>query len=327
MEKYPAFQVFDAKKTEITSKENEAYIVVYPENIISAGTVKFTVVGIGDYTGTVTKSYKIKPSAKSESDIIVSSPSSEGYTYVSTGVTGYDPDITLKDGTWLEKGKDYTLAYGNNKKVGTAKCKINFIGNYKGVKAITKEFTIKPFNIADFYDDNIIIADLTSGGKPGTYKSVPYIIDNEANALVKSSEFKLTYYVNEAMTTEMKEKLSSGKVWVKIEPKNAAKGNYTGSRVVSYTIRESGTDLSKAKVTFDPNKPVYTGSSLTPSCSVELNKTKLDNSNNDKYNVRYLSNVYKGKATVIITGADGSDYVGSKTATFTIAASDIKDIK
>ncbi|MDE7206528.1 MAG: hypothetical protein K2N90_05135, partial [Lachnospiraceae bacterium] len=319
-EKYPAFQVLDAKKTDITNKENEAYIVVYPENVISAGTVKFTVVGIGDYTGTVTKSYKIKPSAKAAGDINVSAPNSAGYTFVSTGVTEYDPDVTLKDGTWLEKGRDYTLAYSNNKKAGTAKCKINFIGNYKGVKAITKEFKINQFNIADFDADNIIAADLTSGGKPGAYKSVPYIIDNEANALIKSSEFKFTYYVDEAMKTEMKEKLTSGKIWVKIEPKNAAKGNYTGTRTVSYTIRESGKDLSKAKITFEPNKPAYTGSEVTPECKVDGTSIK----NDPKYQVRYLSNINKGKATVIITGAEGSDYVGSKTATFTIAASDIK---
>ncbi|MBD5469786.1 MAG: hypothetical protein HDR19_01340 [Lachnospiraceae bacterium] len=326
-EKYPAFTVLDAKKTDITNKEGEAYIVVYPENIISAGTVKFTVVGIGDYTGTVTKSYKIKPSAKQASDINVSEPSSGGYTFVSTGVTAYDPSVTLKDGTWLEKGKDYTLAYSNNKKAGTAKCKINFIGNYKGIKAITKEFKINQFNIADFYEDNIIITDKTSGGKPGIYKSVPYIIDNEADALVKSSEFKFTYYVDEAMTKEMKGsdgKLTSGKIWVKIEPKNAAKGNYTGTRTVSYNIHENGTDLSKAKITFNPSKPAYTGSPLEPECSVAVNGATINNSNNDKYNVRYLSNINKGKATVIITGADGSEYVGSKTATFTIVASDIK---
>lgn len=214
----------------------------------------------------------------------------------------------------------FTLAYSNNKKAGTGKCKINFIGNYKGIKAITKEFKINQFNIADFNEGNIIITDKTSGGKPGIYPSVPYIIDNASDTLVKSSEFKFTYYVDEAKTTEMKVKLISGKVWVKIEPKNTAKGNYTGERTVSYTIRDGGTDLSKAKITFNPSKPAYTGSPLTPECSV--NGTSIQG--NDKYSVRYLSNINKGKATVIVTGAAGSEYVGSKTAVFTITASDIQ---
>lgn len=321
-EKYPAFQVLDAKKADITSKVNEAYIVVYPEDIISAGTVKFTVVGIGDYTGTVTKSYKIKPSAKAATDMNISAPNSGGYTFVSTGVTEYDPDITLKDGTWLEKGRDYTLAYSNNKKAGTAKCKINFIGNYKGIKAVTKEFKINPFNISDFYAENIIVADQTSGGKPGTYKSVPYIIDNEVNALIKSSEFKFTYYVDEAMKKEMKGsdgKLTSGKIWVKIEPKKADKGNYTGTRTVSYKIWDKGGNLSKAKITFQPAKPVYTGSWIEPECFVDGKSIK----GNEKYQVRYLSNINKGKATVIITCTDETGYIGSKTATFTITASNI----
>lgn len=112
-------------------------------------------------------------------------------------------------------------------------------------------------------------------------------------------------------------KLSSGQVWVKIEPKND-KGNFTGERKVSYMIREGGKDLSKAKVTFSPDKAVYTGSPLEPECSVDGKSIK----NNEKFHVRYLSNVNKGKATVIITSAD--EYVGSKTATFTITAFGIK---
>lgn len=156
------------------------------------------------------------------------------------------------------------------------------------------------------------------------YKSVPYIIDNEADVLVKSSEFKYTYYTDETLKTEMG-KLSSGQVWVKIEPKNAAKGNYTGTRTVSYFVRDSGKDLAKAKITFNPGKPSYTGGALEPECSVDGTPIK----NNEKFNIRYLNNVNKGKATVIITTKAGgietdSDYVGGKTAGFTIGASDIK---
>lgn len=221
----------------------------------------------------------------------------------------------------LTEGRDYTLAYSNNKKAGRAKCKISFIGNYKGVKAITEEFTINPFDLKDFDVDNIIVTDKVSGGKPRTYKSVPYIVENETNVLIKSSEFKFTYYL-EDKTTEMKGsagKLTSGKVWVKIEPKNS-NGNYKGDPVyVSYNVRENGTDLSKAKVTFTPNKVPYTGSPLTPVCNID--DTPI--SENDKLEVRYLNNVNKGKATVIVIGT-GDTYVGSKTATFTITASDIK---
>ncbi len=50
--------------------------------------------------------------------------------------------VTDKKGNKLKKGTDYTVAYKNNKWVGTAKVTVNFIGNYSG-KA-TRKFTIVP---------------------------------------------------------------------------------------------------------------------------------------------------------------------------------------
>lgn len=48
------------------------------------------------------------------------------------------PAVTVKDGTKkLVKGKDYTVTYANNKKVGTATITITGKGNYTGTKTIT----------------------------------------------------------------------------------------------------------------------------------------------------------------------------------------------
>ena len=53
------------------------------------------------------------------------------------------PAVTIRDGsTALRSGTDYTLRYSNNKKVGTAKVKITFRGNYTGTA--TASFRILP---------------------------------------------------------------------------------------------------------------------------------------------------------------------------------------
>lgn len=48
------------------------------------------------------------------------------------------PSVTLKyNGKTLAKGKDYTVTYSNNKKIGTAKVTITGIGNYTGKRTAT----------------------------------------------------------------------------------------------------------------------------------------------------------------------------------------------
>lgn len=98
-------------------------------------------------------------------------------------------------------------------------------------------------------------------------------------------------------------------------------------------------DLSKAKVTFKDKdgkaikKLGYTGSPLTPDVEVTI-KTKGKNItiSPSQYDIQWTNNINKGRATVVLTGnskkATGSEYtfVGSKTATFTITAGNIKDI-
>ncbi len=143
---------------------------------------------------------------------------------------------------------------------------------------------------------------------------------------------------------------SSKTVYVKIEP--SAKSNYKNTDkdktlTGSYTVWKKGSkeaDLSKAKVTFyegtatkATSKLSYTGNAIEPikldssvkqedgNCyiKVEVDKKTVPA---DAYEVEFVSNVNKGKATVVIKPADTSAqdgtttaYTGGKVATFTIA--------
>lgn len=317
------FVVIDAKtKQPLTDTE---YRTVYAADVTRAGTVRVTFIGMNAHTGSITKTYQIQPNQKAD-DILVSAPNADGYAFVSAGVTAYQPVVSVS-GTVLLEGTDYTLTYRNHKKVGTATCKISFLGNYKGVKPIVKTFQINPYDLSRLGAEHVIVADKSSKGKAGIYKSVPYLIEDETNVLLKTSAFRITYYVDKVMTKEMKGssgKLTEGTVYLKIEPKGK-KSNYTGVAYASYEVHADGKDLAKAKIVVTPKKTQYTGSPVgadTIQCAVYYDGEDIT----DLTDICYGNNIAKGKASILVTGR-ANGFIGAKTASFTIVPSDIKTTK
>lgn len=87
------------------------------------------------YTGTKTLNFKITPANIAACQIQMTK---------TVGYTGKQvkPAVVLTyQGNILTAGKDYNLAYSNNKKMGTAAVTIKGIGNFTGVR--TEQFTIK----------------------------------------------------------------------------------------------------------------------------------------------------------------------------------------
>ena len=121
---------------------NNAYLVkdrdfklVYSNNI-NAGTGTVTIIGIGNYSGTIKKTYTINRKSITGLTVKLSSTS---YTY---NGQAKKPSITIKYGIiTLKSGQDYIVTYTHNVKVGIATVKITGKGNYNGT--ITKTFTIK----------------------------------------------------------------------------------------------------------------------------------------------------------------------------------------
>lgn len=310
------------------------YMVVYPANVTDAGTKKISVVGMGLYTGTVSKSYTIKPAVNTSGFVNVEYESGNieriKLPYRSTGVTFNDQiKVTYtKDGNTLllKEGKDYKLTYSGNKKAGSkAKFTISFLGNYKGMKKQTRMFTIEK---ADLENASVVIADAVYKKKPGIYKSVPYLIEPETGRLINASNYKVSYYIDETRNIEMKgnNKVSSGDiVYVKIEAK--ANGNYRSNTPIVKTYRiADAINLSNVKISFIDAKTEYatktaeyTGNKITDQeIKVLINGKHAD----EDVVITYANNIAKGKATVIITGTGkpGCKYTGCKKATFNIAA-------
>ncbi len=109
------------------------------DDFINAGEITVTISGKGNYTGEVTRTYKIA-AAQIPEDVLkgigLDIPT-EGYTYDGTekkpGFTGLDKYVS---------GVDYDVQYAHNVNAGTAYAIVSFKGNYTG-HTDELEFTIK----------------------------------------------------------------------------------------------------------------------------------------------------------------------------------------
>lgn len=128
----PSVTVKDGEKI---LEQDKDYTVGY-ENNINAGDATVKVTGIGDYTGTVSKGFKIQ-----KAPIVDSMVTLKETTLVYTGKE-LTPEIVVKDGDRiLVKDIDYILDYKNNIDVGTtAQVVVIGCGNY--ISGVTKEFEI-----------------------------------------------------------------------------------------------------------------------------------------------------------------------------------------
>ena len=117
-----------------TLKNGTDYTVSYSNNT-KVGTATVKIMGKGNYTGSVSKTYSIKNNFKKAT---ISGISNKSYT--GKNIT---QSITVKyNGKTLKNGTDYTVSCSNNKSIGTATVKIAGKGSYTGT--ITKTFKINP---------------------------------------------------------------------------------------------------------------------------------------------------------------------------------------
>lgn len=115
---------------DVVLTEGTDYTVTYTDNI-NVGTGTVSIKGKGDYTGTLTKKFKIQAASVQEKKITLSKTN-----YVYDG-NKKQPSVKIKG---LKNGTDYKVSYQSNKNIGTAKVIINGIGNYTG--KVTKTFKI-----------------------------------------------------------------------------------------------------------------------------------------------------------------------------------------
>lgn len=123
---------------QVLRKDND-YQVAYRNNK-NAGTATVTITGLGNYEGSIKKTFKIVKSSSAKKNIkkcSIGRIADQRYTGKSLR-----PTVVVKDGAKrLKNGTDYTVRYKNNKMVGKASVVITGKGRYGG--SISKSFAIK----------------------------------------------------------------------------------------------------------------------------------------------------------------------------------------
>lgn len=273
----------------IVLQKDVDYEVSY-ENNKNAGTAIVKVNGIGNYSGTVERTFVIETADIAKTTVKL------GYkaTTYSGGVKVPAVVVKTARGTQLKRGTNYTVTYLDNKNAGTASVVISGIGNYGGKQTVN--FEIKP-------------ADLTkcSAAVSGTYyETGKEIIPSVTVKTAKGTRLKegLNYTVSASNNVQ------AGKAIAIV----TGIGNYKGELQCSFEIKKP-TDLSKCKVSLGYSVMTYTGEERTPKVKVVTAKgTVLKNGTN--YTVEYTDNVEVGTAEVTVRGI--GKYAGTVTKTFKI---------
>ena len=183
------------------------------------GTYTVTVTGKGNFKGDVTATFTIKP-AGAEALFNVELGTNT-YTYDGTEKK---PVVTVKDGnTVLKEGVDYTVAYTNNVKAGTATVTVTGMGNYSGTKIAN--FTIEAADISSL-DIELEYSSIAHDGNP---KEPAVIVKDGPSILMKGEDYNVIYEDNVEVGT--------AKVIV------SGIGNYTGISIVTFLIKGPGFDI------------------------------------------------------------------------------------
>ena len=264
------------------------YIVNFV-NVGKKGTATATFIGIGNYTGTLKKNFKVQAAPIEENDISV--PQTAAYAK-----GGAKPNVTVTvNGRSLVMNTDYTVLYKNNKKVGNiAKVVIKGKGNYSG--SVTKTFNIEQQSLRA-ENIKIYVSDAQAGKNPAVT-----VYDANGKKLAVKNDYR-----TEIDKEKRKVTITAGK-----------NGLYKDS--VDKDYKELPKKQLVTSVTLKKTQPKsfeYTGKEIKLEqdwLTVKAGKTELGK--NEFEIIGYVNNIQKGTATVIIKGC--GEYGGIKMYNYKI---------
>ena len=285
------------------------YTITYTDNVNVTGdnkTAVVTITGKGNYTGSITKEFKITPKKIGDCDI----DDIPGQIWTGKAI---EPDVTIRNSTnLLVKGVDYDVAYESNINETTASSKAKAIitgkGNYKG--EVIREFAIgRVFIDISKAEVEAIPYQTYAFGKALT-PDVKVSLDGKQ--LTKNTDYILDYTDN----------VDAGTATVKI----TGTGNYNKSVETTFVIKPA--DISKAAITLRETELPYTGEAVTPSVaklSVQSGDAVESITDLTSFVIKYSDNINAGTAKVTVTAGAAGNFTGTAEDSFTITKLDIKN--
>lgn len=301
------------------------YEITY-ENNLHAGTATVNVNGIGNYSGNISKTFKILQVSMVNTSVSGISDK----TYTGSPIT-QEPVITYA-GKTLVKGTDYTLSFQNNTALGTATISITGKGDFKDT--ITRTFSIteptpsytatlqirdsneklcEDFNV----DDQVLICEYTLMIPSGTtyYFNVRLSrngtrIDYRSYKITSPGTYLLATYIpdqNGDYLVEMS----------RTEGKAATEEDFISMTSKEFHVGNGRIDIAGATLSGITDKE-YTGNAITQSITVKMGSKTLTEGRD--YYVTYFFNVDVGRAAMIIYGTGNYKGKIDQGTTFLITA-------
>lgn len=209
-----------------------ANFTVSYKNNTAAGTATVTIRGRKNYSGTVTKTFKIivqNPNAKDLAAKQGGNPLAVVSNIPAQTYTGSQlrPSVTVRYNGVTLGSNDYELSYGPNNAVGTGSVTVTGKNNYKG--SVTKFFTVRPASISSV---SVSIPSQEYTGGPVRPRVTAVFA---GKTLREGTDYRVDYRDNVKVGTAAA--ILTGT------------GNFTGTREVSFPIVEKGQGQKKVEAT------------------------------------------------------------------------------
>lgn len=329
-----------AQTTETLQKDCD-YTLSWQKNE-NAGTATVVITGIGGYTGTMKKTFKIGKYdiARNEGGKLTAGLEEAAFPYEKGGVKAKPVVIFhVDDGSQLTltEGKDYTLSYkqhtGLTKDGKYAEITIKGKGNFSGAYQNKLHYEIVRQDIGRL---TLTAQDKVYQNKKNIYATKVTVTDVNGKILKAGADYDKAITYTYANPTEVQDAAANGAAVNRsagdtvekndvipagtvLKVKAAAKegGSYSGALEGEYRI----TQASIASAAVSVPKQTYTGQPVTLEKSDITVKIKGKPVADDQWEIvpdSYKNNVKKGTASVTIRGVD--NYGGTKTIKFAIKA-------
>lgn len=200
-----------------TLKYGSDFSLLYKANT-KVGTATVTATGLVNYTGSISKTFKIAyPISKAKVSKI------KPTTY---NGKAKKPKLTVKYGKkTLKKGRDYKVSYASNKNAGKAKVTVVGKGSYNGTKVV--KFTIAKASIA-----KAKVSSISKKKYTGSKITPKPKVKLAGKTLKKGRDYKLSYSNNK--------KAGTAKIKIK------GVGNFKGTKTVSFKIYSAAKKTKKS---------------------------------------------------------------------------------
>lgn len=249
----------------VSVKDSDAKLIVDDisvtyENNINVGTATIIYTGKNNYTGEIRKNFQITEASITD-DMIANIPS------VTYNTRAHTPDVTVTfEGSTLEAGKDYGVAYTNNINAGTATVTVTGKGNFTGTASKTftinkAGLTLNPCTISELCTETdlktrTLPSDFFLAGETETGFSIKLTAVEGGDDIfavapaVVEGENKITF--------RLKNEVGAATFTVTVTP---VSGNYNGGSYALTISTHDRTDVS-GSISFPDGSAVYTGTGI-----------------------------------------------------------------